>query len=137
MKRLFYVYRKVIFNISFSKASRLLSEAPLCEQCFGYSIHWPMIGNICYVTLHRCGHHDINRRQIVQSPTRNSRAFLRLQKSNLVNCQDPMANSVAVALSQPVHPAFVFLYIMQNCAKASPSNADTIQQLPVSLSSSE
>ena len=79
MKRLFYVYRKVIFNIPFSKAKCLLSKAPLCEECFGYSIHWPMVGNISLwlstaegtMTFYCVAH----RLQILESPTSDSRFF--------------------------------------------------------------
>ncbi|WP_214631492.1 hypothetical protein, partial [Pseudoalteromonas espejiana] len=61
---LFYVLRKVKFSIFFSKAQRLLSEAPLCEQCFSYQMHWRMIVKHFTVTLHRCGHYD-------STPTQN------------------------------------------------------------------
>jgi hypothetical protein len=54
------------------------------------------------VILHRYEHHDIIRLQIVKSSTSDSRAFLRLQKSDLVNSQHPMTNSVAAADAYPV-----------------------------------
>ena len=41
--RFFYVCRKVIFNMLFSKAERLPNEAPHCEECFGYLIHYQMM----------------------------------------------------------------------------------------------
>ena len=98
----FYVYRKVIFSISFSKAKRLLSEAPLCEACFGFSIHWPMIVShlLCdSPPLCALRHYQASNKK---NPLQQCDGFFAVW--GLVNSQEAMPNSV----------------VKQNSAKASP-----------------